>query len=70
VAEQPLAGRGIVVVGGSRGIGAAVAARLATMGAGVVINGRDGRADPARAPGDDAAESGQRPITHRQSEPD
>ncbi|HEU4361590.1 MAG TPA: SDR family oxidoreductase [Mycobacterium sp.] len=36
-----LAGRGAVVVGGSRGIGAAVDALLARHGAGVVINGRD-----------------------------
>ncbi|GFG74342.1 SDR family NAD(P)-dependent oxidoreductase [Mycobacterium botniense] len=36
-----LAGQGAVVVGGSRGIGAAVAALLARHGAGVVVNGRD-----------------------------
>jgi NAD(P)-dependent dehydrogenase (short-subunit alcohol dehydrogenase family) len=36
-----LAGRGAVVVGGSRGIGAAVASLLAKHGAGVVVNGRD-----------------------------
>ncbi|WP_235216047.1 SDR family NAD(P)-dependent oxidoreductase [Mycobacterium kyorinense] len=36
-----LAGRGAVVVGGSRGIGAAVAALLAQHGAAVVVNGRD-----------------------------
>ncbi|GBE67665.1 short-chain dehydrogenase [Mycobacterium sp. MFM001] len=36
-----LAGRGAVVVGGSRGIGAAVAASLAQHGAAVVVNGRD-----------------------------
>ncbi len=41
MAEQPLAGRGAVVVGGSRGIGAAVAALLARLGAGVVVNGRE-----------------------------
>ena len=35
----PLRGYGAVVVGGSRGIGAAVAALLADLGAGVVING-------------------------------
>lgn len=39
-----MAGRGVVVVGGSRGIGAAVAALLARQGAGVVVNGRDGDA--------------------------
>lgn len=42
--ELPLGGFGAVVVGGSRGIGAAVAMLLAELGAGVVINGRDGDA--------------------------
>jgi NAD(P)-dependent dehydrogenase (short-subunit alcohol dehydrogenase family) len=41
VAELPLRGFGVVIVGGSRGIGAAVAALLAQLGAGVVVNGRD-----------------------------
>ena len=40
--DQSLAGQGAVVVGGSHGIGAAVAALLAELGAGVVVNGRDG----------------------------
>jgi len=40
-ADPLLAGRGAVVVGGSRGIGAAVAAHLARHGAAVVVNGRD-----------------------------
>jgi NAD(P)-dependent dehydrogenase (short-subunit alcohol dehydrogenase family) len=39
--EISLAGRGAVVVGGSRGVGLAVAQLLAAQGAGVVINGRD-----------------------------
>jgi NAD(P)-dependent dehydrogenase (short-subunit alcohol dehydrogenase family) len=39
--SQLLAGRGAAVVGGSRGIGAAVAALLAQHGAAVVVNGRD-----------------------------
>ena len=39
-----LAGRGAVVSGGSRGIGRAVAELLCSLGAGVVVNGRD--ADP------------------------
>jgi NAD(P)-dependent dehydrogenase (short-subunit alcohol dehydrogenase family) len=36
-----LAGKGTVVVGGTRGIGLAVAELLAEQGAGVVLNGRD-----------------------------
>ncbi len=39
-----LAGRGAVVSGGSRGIGRAVADMLCSLGAGVVVNGRDGEA--------------------------
>ncbi len=42
--DQPLAGRGVVIAGGSRGIGAAVSALVADLGAGVVVNGRDGDA--------------------------
>jgi NAD(P)-dependent dehydrogenase (short-subunit alcohol dehydrogenase family) len=41
VTTLPLNGFGAVVVGGSRGIGAAVATLLAELGAGVVVNGRD-----------------------------
>ncbi len=40
--DRLLQGLGAVVVGGSHGIGAAVAALLAELGAGVVVNGRDG----------------------------
>ncbi|MDY6995981.1 MAG: SDR family NAD(P)-dependent oxidoreductase [Actinomycetota bacterium] len=36
-----LAGRGAVVVGGTRGVGLAVAELLASLGAGVLVNGRD-----------------------------
>ena len=50
-----LADRGAVVVGGSRGIGAAVAALLAQHGAGVVVNGRDAEAAKATADGITAA---------------
>ena len=39
--STPLHGRGAVVVGGTRGIGLAVAQLLAEQGAGVVLNGRD-----------------------------
>ncbi|KUI11471.1 short-chain dehydrogenase [Mycobacterium sp. GA-1285] len=42
MASSPsLSGRGAVVVGGSRGVGLAVAELLAAHGAGVVVNGRD-----------------------------
>ncbi|MGW6426681.1 SDR family NAD(P)-dependent oxidoreductase [Nocardia sp. NPDC055053] len=41
---QIMFGRGAVVVGGSSGVGFAVARLLAMNGAGVVINGRDGAA--------------------------
>src|SRR5690348_1938953 len=39
--RYPHAGRGAVIVGGTRGIGLAVAELLAAQGAGVVVNGRD-----------------------------
>ncbi len=44
-----MAGKGAVVVGGSRGIGFAVATLLAEQGAGVVLNGRDAAAVTAAA---------------------
>ncbi|OBF92777.1 short-chain dehydrogenase [Mycobacterium sp. 852002-51152_SCH6134967] len=45
MASSPsLTGRGAVVVGGSRGVGLAVAELLAAHGAGVVVNGRDPQA--------------------------
>lgn len=54
--------RGAVVVGGSRGIGAAVAALLAQHGAGVVVNGRD--AEAARATADGITAVGGRAVAH------
>ncbi|WIM86208.1 SDR family oxidoreductase [Candidatus Mycobacterium wuenschmannii] len=57
-----LAGRGAVVVGGSRGIGAAVAALLAQHGAGVVVNGRD--ADAAHSTAQAISAAGGRAIAH------
>jgi NAD(P)-dependent dehydrogenase (short-subunit alcohol dehydrogenase family) len=57
-----LAGRGAVVVGGSRGIGAAVAALLAQHGAGVVVNGRD--ADAARSTAEVITAAGGQAIAH------
>ena len=47
--SEPLAGSAAVVVGGSRGIGLAVAELLAAEGAGVVVNGRDTDAVEAAA---------------------
>jgi len=57
-----LADRGAVVVGGSRGIGAAVAAMLAQHGAGVVVNGRD--AEAAKATADGITAAGGRAVAH------
>jgi 3-oxoacyl-[acyl-carrier protein] reductase len=51
VADRLLAGQGAVVVGGSRGVGQAVAALLAELGAGVVVNGRDADAVAAAVAG-------------------
>ncbi|MGA5463173.1 SDR family NAD(P)-dependent oxidoreductase [Mycobacterium sp. NPDC050041] len=53
----PLDGRGAVVVGGSRGVGLAVASLLAAQGAGVVLNGRDSEAVAAAAQGIPGAHS-------------
>jgi len=55
-----LAGRGAVVVGGSRGIGAAVATLLAQHGAGVVVNGRD--AGTARSTAESITAAGGRAV--------
>jgi NAD(P)-dependent dehydrogenase (short-subunit alcohol dehydrogenase family) len=57
-----LAGRGAVVVGGSRGIGAAVAALLAQHGAGVVVNGRD--ADAVRSTAEAITAAGGQAVAH------
>lgn len=57
-----LADRGAVVVGGSRGIGAAVAGLLVQHGAGVVVNGRD--AGAARATVEAITACGGRAVSH------
>jgi NAD(P)-dependent dehydrogenase (short-subunit alcohol dehydrogenase family) len=57
-----LAGRGAIVVGGSRGIGAAVAALLARHGAGVVVNGRN--ADAARSTAEAISAAGGRAVAN------
>jgi NAD(P)-dependent dehydrogenase (short-subunit alcohol dehydrogenase family) len=57
-----LADRGAVVVGGSRGIGAAVATLLAQHGAGVVVNGRD--VEAAQAAADGITAGGGRAVAH------
>ena len=57
-----LADRGAVVVGGSRGIGAAVAHLLALYGAAVVVNGRD--ADAAQSTAEGITAAGGRAVTH------
>ncbi len=57
-----LADRGAIVVGGSRGIGAAVAHLLARHGAAVVINGRD--ADAAQSTAEGITAGGGRAVAH------
>ena len=57
-----MAGRGAVVVGGSRGVGLAVAKLLAVQGAGVAINGRD--PDMAREAAQRVTADGGRAIDH------
>jgi NAD(P)-dependent dehydrogenase (short-subunit alcohol dehydrogenase family) len=57
-----LADRGAVVVGGSRGIGAAVAHLLAQHGAAVVVNGRD--TDAAQSTAERIAAAGGRAVAH------
>lgn len=65
---QLLAGRGAVVVGGSRGIGAAVAGLLAAHGAAVVVSGRE--RDPAEQTAASIAASGGRAVAHAGSPSD
>ena len=68
MSDRPLDGFGIVVAGGSRGIGAAVAAELAEFGAGVVVNGRD--ADAVGATVDAIIGAGGRAVPHAGSAAD
>ena len=62
MSDRPLAGFGIVVAGGSRGIGAAIAAKLAECGAGVVVNGRDAGAVESTVAA--ITEAGGRAVAH------
>lgn len=62
MSDRPLAGFGIVVAGGSRGIGAAVSAKLAECGAGVVVNGRDAHAVESTVAS--ITEAGGRAVAH------
>ncbi|GAA2801992.1 SDR family NAD(P)-dependent oxidoreductase [Mycolicibacterium pallens] len=68
VSDRPLDGFGAVVVGGSRGIGAAVSALLARCGASVVVNGRDEAAADATAAA--ITQAGGRAIAHAGSAAD
>ncbi|KDE99259.1 short-chain dehydrogenase [Mycolicibacterium aromaticivorans JS19b1 = JCM 16368] len=68
MSDRPLEGFGAVVVGGSRGIGAAVSALLAECGAGVVVNGRDAAA--AEATVATINDAGGRAVTHAGSAAD
>ncbi len=68
MSDRPLEGFGAVVVGGSRGIGAAVSALLADCGAGVVVNGRDAAAAETTAASITAA--GGRAVAHAGSAAD
>jgi len=68
VSDRLLGGLGAVVVGGSRGIGAAVSAKLAECGAGVVVNGRDPRAVESTVTA--IAERGGRAVAHAGSAAD
>ncbi|OBI49353.1 short-chain dehydrogenase [Mycobacterium kyorinense] len=63
-----LAGRAAVVVGGSRGIGRAVAGLLAQHGAAVVVNGRD--AATAQAAAEAITADGGRAVAHAGSPSD
>jgi NAD(P)-dependent dehydrogenase (short-subunit alcohol dehydrogenase family) len=66
--ERSLEGFGTVVVGGSRGIGAAVSALLASCGAGVVVNGRDAAATEVTVAA--IGEAGGRAVAHAGSAAD
>lgn len=68
MSDGPLAGFGVVVAGGSRGIGAAISAKVAECGAGVVVNGRD--ADAVEATVTAISAAGGRAIPHAGSAAD
>lgn len=62
MSDRPLAGFGIVVAGGSRGIGAAISVELTRRGAGVVVNGRDAAAVEATVSA--ITDAGGRAVAH------
>lgn len=66
--DRLLDGFGVVVAGGSRGIGAAISATLAECGAGVVVNGRD--ADAVQSTVDAITGAGGRAVAHAGSAAD
>ncbi|WP_231748714.1 SDR family oxidoreductase [Mycobacterium sp. M26] len=68
MSDGPLAGFGVVVAGGSRGVGAAISAKVAECGAGVVVNGRD--ADAVEATVTAITAAGGRAIPHAGSAAD
>lgn len=68
MSDGPLAGFGVVVAGGSRGIGAAISAKVAECGAGVVVNGRD--ADAVEATVTAITAAGGRAVPHAGSAAD
>ncbi|MCV7175964.1 SDR family NAD(P)-dependent oxidoreductase [Mycolicibacterium sphagni] len=70
MSDRPLHGLGAVVVGGSRGIGAAVSALLAQCGANVVVNGRDAAATEVTVATINSTQAGGRAVAHTGSASD